>query len=211
MSHFELLSRAQIHDLVGPVVGAKLAPEGFDEVDTLKWVRSVDAPIRQVFLFSQWKGGAIAPIWGVSLDFVPHISGAKVKWHRTAKSAMPDLVVDARDRALDMPYHAGPEPIRERAFEVVSNAVIRAREFWDRSRRIADLPAAFDWLRSYLSTGGLGFYNYVQHPIAHAFVLSATGRLADANSELERFIGRAELTAELAAKLRALLEVAHVA
>jgi|SRR5688572_15148702 len=211
MSHFEVLTRAQIHELVGPVVGAQLVPDGFEEVDTLKWVRSVDAPIRQVFLFSQWKGGAIAPTWGVSLDFVPHISGTKLKWHRTAKSARTDLCVDARDRALDMPYHAGAHSIRSRAPEVVASAVIRAREFWDRSRRISDLPAAFDWLRSYLSTGGLGFDNYVQHPLALAFVLSANGRLVEANRELDRLIQRDEPGDELAARLRSLIESAHVA
>ena len=53
---------------------------------------------------------------------------------------------------------------------------------------IEDVVAAFEWLRAYLSTGGLGFYNYVQHPIALAFVLAKTGDVAGARRELDRFL-----------------------
>jgi hypothetical protein len=207
MSQFEILTRAQIHALVAPLVGTELIPDGFEEIDTLKWVRSTDAPIRQVFQFSQWKGGSLAPTWALSLDFVPSVSAAKkVKWHRTAKSAKLDLVINPRD--LDMAYHTGVQPIRSRAPEVVSNAVARARQFWDRSRRTSDLPQEFDRLRADL---GRMFNNYGNHHLAFAFVLSATGRLVDANRELDDFVRRWEVGDEVAAKLRSLVMSAHVA
>ncbi|OPK06916.1 hypothetical protein BZ164_00785, partial [Pseudomonas veronii] len=38
------------------------------------------APIRQLFRLEQCKGGALAPSWALSLDFVPHLSGNEIKW-----------------------------------------------------------------------------------------------------------------------------------
>jgi hypothetical protein len=42
----------------------------------------------------------------------------------------------------------------------------------------------------YLSKGGLGFYNYVQHPIALAFALAKMGDAVGARRELDRFLAR---------------------
>lgn len=204
MSTFEIVRLEDIERILQPVVEAKLAPLGFECVKTLRWVRSADAPIRQVFGFLQWKGGKLAPRWGLSLDFVPHISGGRIKWHRTPKSAVFDLCVDARDRVLDMPYIQGIDPISKIAGAVASEAITRARAFWDSARSIPDLLVAFDWLKRYLSTG-LGFDNYVQHPIALAFVLALNGRVVEGQSELERFIHRGRLDSEEATQLRQLL------
>ncbi len=211
MTHFEIVTRAEIHRIVAPEVLRLLGPDRFETVDLLKWVRSIDTPIRQVFCFSQWKGGMVAPTWGLSLDFVPHVSGSTLKWHRTPKSALLDLVVDARDRVLDMPYHQGLSPIRERVATVVPSAVARASDFWNRFRAVSDLPAAFAWLQSYLSTGGLGFYNYVQHPIALAFVYARNSQPRQAQIELEKFLEGRSLSDKLAVRLRELLTLACTA
>jgi hypothetical protein len=206
MNDFEFLTRDQVHEILRPIVRDSLSPDGFEEMGTLKWVRSVDVPIRQMFTFSQWKGGVVAPTWGVSLDFVPHLSGRKLQWHRTPKSAALDLVVDSRDRSLDLPYHKGQQPFKNLAPQVVPAAVLRARDFWDRSKQIADLPNAISWLRSYLSSGGLGFYNYVQHPLTLAFVYSMEGRSADAQIELGRFLHQHDVSDETKDKLHRLVE-----
>lgn len=187
MTTFAIVPIDQIHMLVAPHVEAVLAPMGFECQKPLHWLRSSDAPIRQIFCFRQWKGGAIAPAWGVSLDFVPHLSGGMVKWHRTPKSAQLDLIVDARDKKLDMSYTYGPEQISLRAPDVIRDAVPRADEFWARSRSIHELPSAVEWIKRYLSTG-LGFYNYVPHPIAYAFILAKTGNLALAQAELDKYL-----------------------
>ena len=110
---FEIMRIDQIHAIVSPTVESLLQPLGFEVQGPLSWLRSADAPIRQVFRLAQWKGGALAPSWGVSLDFVPHLCGNDFKWHRTAKSARPDLTFDVRDRAFDISYHYGPETIEK--------------------------------------------------------------------------------------------------
>lgn len=61
---FQELSSAAIESIIRPVVESVLGPLGFEHGDCLKWVRSADAPIRQVFTFHKWKGGLIAPSWG---------------------------------------------------------------------------------------------------------------------------------------------------
>lgn len=180
---------AASHAILQPVVGASLGGDGFDDVGPLTWVRSTDAPIRQMFRFFQWKGGVLAPSWGLSLDFVPHVSGSKLKWHRTPKSALMDLRVDSRDRALDIPYHHGPQPIHERASLVVRGAVEQANALWREYRTVDRLVDAFQWVKQYYGQypHGLGFYNFTQHSLALAFVYARTGDLIAANRELEKY------------------------
>jgi len=198
-SPFEIVSIAAIHAILQPVVAASLAADGFEEAGPLKWVRSADAPVRQVFSFQQWKGGVLAPSWGLSLDFVPHVSGSRIKWHRTPRSAMLDLRVDAREPALELPYHHGTRPIVDRAADVVAGAVARARALWAMGHALDDLIRAFDWTKKYYAaTPGLGFYNFVQHPVALAFTYARLGKLAEANRELDEYwTDRDELKAEL--------------
>ncbi|QTO45136.1 hypothetical protein [Burkholderia latens] len=70
----------------------------------------------------------------------------------------------------------------------MKTAIERADKLWQRVESIEDAVAAFEWLRAHLSSAGLGFYNYVQHPIALAFVLAKTGDAAAAHRELDRFL-----------------------
>ncbi|WP_175500761.1 MULTISPECIES: hypothetical protein [unclassified Duganella] len=173
----------------------------------LHWVRSEDAPIRQIFSIHQWKGGQVAPAWGVSLDFVPDFSGAGVKWHRTHKSAIFDLCVDAHDSDLDMPYTKGAGPMIERVEHVISHAILRAESFWSMASSLENLPAAIDWLKAYLSPGGLGLYRYTQAPLAIAFVLAKVGRSNEARLAFAQFLVRERLMVDTKReKLLALLD-----
>ena len=101
---------------------------------------------------------------------------------------MLDLRVDSRDRALDIPYHHGPQPMIECAPQVVRTAVTQADTFWNEYRTTGRLRDAFIWLRQYYATHeGLGFYNFVQHPLALAFVYAMAGDLEEAYRELEEY------------------------
>ena len=187
---FDMVTLETAHRVVSPLVEAALDGRGFEAVAPLKWVRFDGSPIRQMFAFQAWKGGVIAPRWGLSFDFVPHVSGSAVRWHRTNKSAMFDLAVDARDRTLDVSLIRGEEVAAQKSAAIVETAIARADEFWRRVNSVEGVVAAFEWLRGYLSTGGLGFYNYVQHPIALAFALARRGDAVGARRELDRFLAR---------------------
>ena len=109
MHTFQEVTNQEVQNIVTPLLTPLLEPLGFEPQKLLYWIRSDGAPIRQIFSLSKWKGGRIAPTWGVSMDFVPHLSGKKLKWHRTKKSAIYDIRYDARDSDLDMKYCRGPK------------------------------------------------------------------------------------------------------
>lgn len=202
---FEIVTLEAAHRVISPIVDAALDGRGFEAVAPLKWVRFDGTPIRQMFAFPAWKGGVIAPRWGLSFDFVPHVSGSSVRWHRTNKSAMFDLAVDARDKLLDISLIRGEKVVVQRSATVVDTATTRANEFWGRVNSIEDVATAFEWLQIRLSTGGLGFYNYVQHPIALAFALARVGEVAAARSELERFLAGRSLQDPVSIRIGKLL------
>ncbi len=186
---FEVATIEQIHHAVTPVAQAMLEPRGFKEQKPLCWLRSEDIPIRQVFRLLQWKGGIIAPSWGLSLDFVPHVSTHAVKWHRTEKSAGFDVIHDANDRALEMSFHYGTKDIIERAPEVLRQALARADIFWNSVRTIDELPGAFAALKQ---ENGVHFYRRTQHALACAFSLAKNGQREAGIKELEIFIAQQE-------------------
>jgi len=127
---FEPVSISEIHSIVSPIVDSLLEKEGFECTSDLKWVRCQNEPIRQIFELFRWKGGMVAPRISISLDFVPHVSGSSVKWHRTTKSAQPDLILDTYDRSIEFPYHKGAPAIAEEAPLVIPAGVEKAKEFW---------------------------------------------------------------------------------
>ncbi|MDR8729546.1 hypothetical protein FEQ05_03000 [Burkholderia pseudomultivorans] len=204
----EMLTLGHAHLILSPVVDAALEGRGFEPVAPLKWVKFDGTPIRQMFVFAPWKGGVIAPQWGFSFDFVPHVSGNSVRWPRTNKSAKLDLCVDARDRALDISLIRGEQAFVRVAPRIVEMAVSRADELWRRVNSLEDVVAAFEWLRGYLSGGGLGFYNYVRHPLALAFVLAKVGDDAGARRELELFLKGRSPEEPVSVRVRKLLSEA---
>lgn len=95
-----------------------------------------------------------------------------------------------RDRAFDISCSYGPDAIATSAPNILRAAIPKAESFWDEARSIADLPGAFERVKQHLSTGGLGFYNYIQHPLAYAFVLAMNGKPDTAEEEFQRYSQR---------------------
>jgi len=206
----EVLAIPQIQEIAAPVVARLLGPDGFVETHRLKWVRSADAPIRQAFALLQWKGGAVAPRWGLSLDFVPHVSAGRLKWHRTEKSADFDITIDSKDRDLGVSYIKGREYFAKRCPAAIENAVEKAKQFYAAFTSPSDLPAAIAHMQSHLGGPGLGFENYVQAPVAAAFAFAINGRYEEADAQIRKFISRRDLDDEEASKLLELLESAKL-
>jgi hypothetical protein len=201
MREFNLLSIATIHQHIAPVVAAQLAPLGFAPQKPLHWIRSADAPIRQLFCYSQLKGGVIAPQWGFSLDFVPHLSGGKVKWHRTEKSALFDTFVDGQGTELNIYYMWGVSGLLEQMQPRVEGAVRAATALWAKVRTHPELYALVEELRS---KPGSEFHT--QLPIANAICLARSGREAEGLRELQFFVHRFELDEQGATNLRRIFD-----
>jgi hypothetical protein len=85
--------RAAIHLAFDSILGA----DGFVRAGDMKWVRSRGPVIRDVILVYALKGGMYTTRWGVSLDFVPHITNDVLRWHRSPTSARIDLGYDPLD------------------------------------------------------------------------------------------------------------------
>lgn len=153
-----------------------------------KWVGPEESEARRVFELQPVKGAAFEPRWGLALRFVPHIAAGKIRWHRTAKSAIPDVLNDLRQFPGN-PYVSflfGEERFRSELAAVMDRAVVGALSLWDRA---ADFGALVEFLVTFRDSRlpGLGFRNFVQPPLALAFLLARLGRSAEAKETLRSY------------------------
>ena|ERR1700722_1870357 len=183
----QLIPAADLNDVVQKVFGTALAKRGFEQIDPRRWVRSKKPLIREVVLLCTMKGLSLSPIWGFSLDFVPHVSAGRIRWHRTSKSASMDLSYDPFDyegKPLTISRFQSADAVREGAKVVLEDVLWRSGEFFESVRTIPDLVDAFEAKRNRPAVR-FGFENYVQHPMAYAFVLAKLGRERAARKWLE--------------------------
>jgi hypothetical protein len=192
---FDLLSAAQIDEVVRPIIASHLEGLGFLAITPRKWVRATEAPFRHIFELSPLKGAVLSPRWGFSLDFVPHVSGRTVRWHRSSKAAVFDICYDPVDApnefhgCCDISFLHGARHARSEATEVVARAANAANAFWGQVQQECDLLYVFAALKA-RATVRFSFYSYVQHPLAYAFTLARAGQAEDAAREFEAFVLR---------------------
>jgi hypothetical protein len=206
-----LVPAAEIDAVTSSIVDPLLTAAGFRVADRRRWVRSM-APIRHVFQITALKGATFVPRWGISLDFVPHLKGKTLAWHRTEKSALLDLVYDPNDfdpgwrqnNAVICALY-GPDRVRRDAERVLPGAIARALSMFEGVRDLSSVMAFANWLRTAERPANrFGFENYTQQPIAYAFLLARTGDPDAAAQVLDRWI--TDLALEpLRAKLMKLL------
>jgi hypothetical protein len=156
----------------------ELLHQGFERVGPLKWVRSAKPAIRELVVLYTLKSLSTAPSWGFSLDFVPHVDAGRVRWHRTAKSSMLDLVWDPLD-------FAGVDGWTQSRFVVLSELPRLVQRFAEKvcrtaledlakAQQVSDLPLLFrEWAARPVVR--FSIKNYKQAPLAEAFVLQRLG------------------------------------
>lgn len=174
----DLLPAAAFNEALRSAFAEQLAPQGFEHVTPHKWVRSSKPAIRDVVELYSLKSAAIAPRWGFSLDFVPHLAAGRVRWHRTVKSSMLDLVWDPLD-------FAGLEGWTQSRFVLLSELPRLTKLFAAkvcraalvdiaRAKQVSDLPTLY---REWAARPAVRFrmQNYVQATLGEAFVLQRLG------------------------------------
>lgn len=203
----------EFNQAVGRTLGSALASRGFDALGPRRWVRSRRAPIRDLVELQALKGTSYCPMWGLSLDFVPHVTSAgHVEWHRTAKSARFDLVYRPIDfvptRAESCDWSISPLATREELEDdlarVTRMVLAEALPFWERIRDIEDLPTIYREHRLRPSVG-LPFASFPQQCLASAFVLAKCGS-GGAQTELAEYVRAYDIGDETARQLEKLLE-----
>ena len=196
-------------------LGSALSEIGFEAVAPRRWVRSSRAPIRDLLQVQALKGVSYSPMWGFSLDFVPHVTtSGETKWHRTSKSARFDFVywpidyvpLASETHDWDVSPVATPDELQEDLVRVTRMVMAQAVPFWERVRGIEDLPSVYREFRHRPSVG-LQFGGFPQQVLASAFVLAKSGDPAG-RAELAEYIRTCDVPTKTAKKLEELLEQA---
>ena len=206
---------AEFNQAVATTLGSALALHGFEAVAPRRWVRSARLPIRDVVELQALKGMSYCPMWGISLDFVPHVtSRGEVKWHRSAKGARFDLAywpidyastpAEARDWSAS-PF-ATRDELKADLARVTEMVVKEALLFLDDIGGPSDLPRVYREHRR-RTPAGLPFGSFPQQCLAYAFVLATSGD-AEAQSALSEYVRTSEVPPATATRLERLLEEA---
>lgn len=192
----------------------RIAASGFAFAGKRTWARRIKPHICELIRFFHTKGAGITVRWGVMLDFVPQVSGRRLKWKRLPQDVYFDLEwwpVDyddklraeyekAHKRFMERKDTWPPVPVPKRTSrtyewsvnvldpldvfqaqsdELATVTACQAIVFFDRITNLTDVANLLAFQRTY-SYLGLGFFNYVQPPLAYAFLLAKLGRVQDA-------------------------------
>ncbi|MBT8098356.1 MAG: hypothetical protein KJO82_01330 [Gammaproteobacteria bacterium] len=207
-----MLSADDFYAPIDALVDRRLAELGFVQIRRANWAKQDCKSARPLFFIQHYKGKISAPVWGYSLNFVPHInnSGAKLYWHRTLKSARLDVSpFDALQKEAALNWFARPEDHAMAVERGLGGALERAVDFFERYRSIPDLLPLFERLRKHKSDA-LGYWNFTNLPLAHAFSLRVAGDAVAGRRLLDEFVHRGEISASVKRELDRRFEAAHV-
>jgi hypothetical protein len=216
-SMWEQVKAEDVDRILQQTFGGALARIGFLPSARRRWSRNRVPEIRDVFEIQALKGATVSPRWGFSLDFVPHVAPRGVKWHRTAKSAMFDLVddpcdtMDVKDRRMapfPMSTLRGTNFLEQAAVASVEASLSQATKIWEQVHSDYDLIGVCEMLRS---RQGVRFdFKYIQQPLAFAFILARVGKVEEARLELPKAHAYSNASAAVRSRLDQLLEEAAV-
>jgi len=140
--------------------------------------------------------------WGFSLDFVPHLSGDSIRWHRSDKSARLDVTINPKK--LPTIWCPRSEQFREEFPTLLSKAVAAAKKDWKQGSTYQGMLQLIREIRK-RNSNWLPYGMYPQALLAFAFLNAKTGNLKVAERELDRFLDPGGLNQAAAAKLKKLL------
>jgi hypothetical protein len=188
----DLLSAASIDAELDRTFGRTLAAEGFTAVRPRFWVRPGPPPVRHLVRIEALKGARYAPAWGISLDYVPHVEGRHVRWHRTNRSARFDLIYDTVDhepgKGWFLDGFASDRDFGQRCGSLTPRLVAAATAFMAPLTSDASVLEAFEDKRRRPTTR-CGFENYHQNVLAYAFTLARVRDIAAGEEWLDRYLG----------------------
>lgn len=209
----DIVSAQKANSVFQDAFGKRLLEIGFEQVSPRKWVRSIKQPVREIFSIEAIKGLSYIPHWGFSLDFVPHISGKKVRWHRTSKSALYDFrfnpanydrksFLEGQLRWYILNGLYGLKNLQREVNIAAPKAVFDAIALWDSVKIFSDLLPIFNRQRNNQER----FLSYHQEEIAYAFLLALNGEKTRATDEIDEFIKKHAMDSGCAIDLRGRLQ-----
>jgi hypothetical protein len=216
MNHLvdERCSPSIVDKIVGEVFDPSLLASGFHRANPRKYVRARIPHTHDVVeLLSRTV--SLSLIWGLSLNFVPHIAGRQtetVRWHRTPRAATPDLryseVEDMRNalvRYAISTMHGAPI-MRKQALTVRSALLPRAVQFFDSVTTLSSLGDLFVQKEQNPQFGDI--FNTPQVALAYSFYLAKMGRESKARTYMSEWVTRSNFRVETNDRLSELFEEA---
>jgi len=202
----ELLGSAERDAIVAPQLHEHLEPLGLTQAGARTWIDGSHPPIRRMFELLLLKGASMRARCGFSLDFVPHISGGRVGWHRSDKTAILDVIVDPTEKTLPrLGYIHGVARLHDDLQRLLPIAAQKATETWRRGETESGLLALVREIREH-NTNCFPFDMYTQLPLAYAFLSAKLGDLSSAEQDLDCYVSRHKLDDEAAATLKKLAQ-----
>jgi len=200
-----LLSKEELDAIFRTTVGSFLEPMGFVEVTARKWVCDQFKPIRHVFSVQAMKGGSYVYVWGLSLDYVPHVKGSDLAWHKTNRSSIFDLRFDPVDHFKNytdwyIGSLRGVETARKEATAQLRKAWPIAAQFFQSAQRTNQLLELFTKQMS-AQTFRFRFHNYIQQPLAYLVTLAKSGDVEGAMRLLDIYASDYGVPASAKAKI----------
>jgi len=208
----EPLSASVFNARAAEAFGPRLEEMGLRALAPRKWGDPGERSIRRLFELQPLKGASYTPRWGLSFDFVPHLTDrGEVRWHRTLKNTRFDLACrpidhepsDTRRRGWYTTLFLAPERLAADLRRLADLAIPEAARWWASVKDEDDLPAAFEARRS-LPAIGIPFESYTQEYLAFAFVLASAGD-SRAGGVLEECMAALETPAPSRKRLEQLL------
>src|SRR5271170_1614311 len=128
---WELLRASERDSIIASHLEKYFPPLGLAPINPRTWIDESRPPTKRMFELILLKGAGVRARWGFSLEFVPHISGGRVRWHRSGESAMLDVIVEPGKNALpEASYIHGAARLHDDLNRLLPDAVERANETW---------------------------------------------------------------------------------
>ena len=121
----------KLSERLGPLgLHYKTAMDFFEE-------ESDDEGLRRTFrIHDPGMGRPLTAHWGYGLDFVPHLVGGRIGWHRTFATARRDLWIVSRDGKPEAHRALGREVYISSIYRVIDDGVAQAQAFWAATRSL---------------------------------------------------------------------------
>ena len=189
----QFFSSLLVDSVVADTFDRPMTQARFAKVGNRKYVRKRFIGARDTVLLHSDRTSLIL-VWGFSFDFVPHISGRfteTVRWHRTDKSANPDLRYSGLGRLCSGPREPGAtiqvwrgeSRLRQEAELSKAQLLPKAIAKLDSVRSIRDLRHLFEF-----EAREKYFFNHRQVVLAYAFYLAKMGDEVEARLYMSEWL-----------------------
>jgi hypothetical protein len=191
----ELTSPPLIDRVLAEIFDAPLANAEFKRVRPRFYVRTRLPEMNDVVEFYRGGNLDLVFVWGISLNFVPHITRGveNVRWHRTPKSAVTDLRLSGAGKNPETGWSIqatqGEQGLLESARLTRAEMLPKAMAYFDSVLVFSDLAARF---REAALPDKWGFTLESRHHthLAYCFYLAKSGHENEARKMMSAWLSR---------------------